>query len=418
MTAKGSHKRRRTILIIVGTFILTMLVCGCSKKDQRLSFPPGFLFGSSVAGFQVDMGCPNLAASLCEDPNSDWYQFITSQQTLTSGSTHLNGDPPSSGPGHWELYASDFDRAANELKSNGLRMSIEWSRIFPTSTVGVTGYTNLRAIANLDAINHYHAMFDALKARNLKPLVTLNHYTLPTWIHDGVGCHLDITTCSPKGWVDKDVTVAEIAKYAGFAAKEFGSKIDLWATLNEPFAVMFPGFVWPSGERTNPPAVTTKFAEAKIVLAGLIEAHARMYDAIKANDLEDADGDGKNSMVGVVYAMAPVKPAEPTNTLDVQAAKNTFYLWNMVYLNAVVLGQFDGNLDGNAVYRADLANRMDYLGINYYTRITVGGLDRPVFPDFSALSTFKECNRKGNQATRLIKRKGMMTIERFRRRSS
>src|SRR4051794_22679482 len=33
-------------------------------------FPPGFVFGSAVAGFQVDMGCPTLDRAACEDPNS------------------------------------------------------------------------------------------------------------------------------------------------------------------------------------------------------------------------------------------------------------------------------------------------------------------------------------------------------------
>jgi hypothetical protein len=38
-----------------------LLVAGCgSPGHEPLAFPPGFLFGTSVAGFQVDMGCPTL----------------------------------------------------------------------------------------------------------------------------------------------------------------------------------------------------------------------------------------------------------------------------------------------------------------------------------------------------------------------
>jgi beta-galactosidase len=353
-----------------------------------LTFPASFVFGSSIAGFQVDMGCPTLAAAECDDPNSDWYQFVTDPTTVGDAKCHLSGEPPSVGPGHWELYEQDYDLAKNELHQTGMRFSIEWSRVFPTATDAVEGYDALKAIASADALTHYHAELAALKARGMKPLVTLNHYTLPTWIHDPVGCHVDLASCSPRGWVDKDRTVKEIAKYAGFVAKEFGGEIDLWATLNEPFAVLLPGYIFPSADRSNPPAVLLKTPEAKIVLVGLVEAHARMYDAIKANDTVDADGDGKANEVGVVYAMAPVKGADPASDLDKKAAENVFYLFNMVYLNAVAKGDLDADMTGTAVHRDDLANRMDYIGVNYYTRATVEGEVDPALPDLSPLTTF------------------------------
>jgi beta-galactosidase len=368
--------------------LLCLLAAACGS-GENLGFPRQFLWGTAVAGFQVDMGCPTMPASACEDPSSDWYQFVTSPAMLADSSNFLSGDPPSAGPGHWELFASDFDLAASELGNNAFRMSLEWSRIFPAATDGIEGYEALKAAASAEAIAHYHAVFAALKARGLKPLVTLNHYTLPIWIHDGVGCHEDLAGCSRRGWVDRERTVREIAKYAGFCAREFGAEVDLWATLNEPFSgVMLAGYVFPSRDRTNPPAVRLRADEAKIVYRALIEAHARMYDAVKENDAQDADGDGVPAEIGVVYAMVPVAPRDPKNPRDVQAAQNIYYLWNLAYLNAVAKGDFDANLDGNAVRRADLAGRMDYIGINYYTRITVEGFDGPVFPQLSPLSTF------------------------------
>lgn len=363
-------------------------LAGCgSSGPEPMTFPPGFLFGTSVAGFQVDMGCPTLGAA-CDDPNSDWYVFVTDPGLVADPNTYQVGQPPSVGPGMWETYEQDFDRAQHELANNGLRLSIEWSRIFPTATDGVEGYEALGALADAGNVAHYHAVFQALRARGLEPLVTLNHYALPTWIHDTVGCHQDLANCSPRGWVDSERTVREIAKYAGFCAQEFGAEVDLWATLNEPFAVVFPGYLYPSAERANPPSVRLKSPEAKIVLRALIEAHARMYDAVKANDTVDASGDGVAAQVGVVYAMSPVAPKDPTNPLDVQAAENVFYLWNLVYLNGVVKGDVDENLDGTTVHVDSLANRMDYLGINYYSRPTVEGLEGPAIPKLSPLTTF------------------------------
>ena len=377
---------------------LILLALGCGTDDTApapapapetgLPFPKGFLFGTAVAGFQVDMGCPTLPAAECDDTHSDWYAFITAPELQKDATTYLAGDPPSAGPGQWELYAEDIERARTELSNNGMRFSFEWSRIFPTATDDAKDDTALAALADPKAVAHYHAMLKALKDSGITPLVTLNHYSLPTWIHDGVGCHKDLKACSPKGWVDKERTVREIARYAGFCAREFGAEVDLWATENEPFAVIFPGYIQPTPDRTNPPAVPLALAEAKIVFAALIEAHARMYDAVKAGDTGDADGDGKASMVGLVYSMSPVKAKDPEKPADVQAAKNVWYLWNMAFLNAVAKGDFDGELDGTATHRDDLAGRMDYIGINYYTRITVEGLDSSILPDLSPLATF------------------------------
>ena len=334
------------------------------------------------------MGCPTLPSAQCDDPNSDWFVFTTTPALIANPLTYLSGQSPTVGPGHWELYEQDFDRIQSTLNNNAYRFSFEWSRIFPTSTAGVTGYDGLKAIANPEAVAHYHAMLDAMKARGITPLATLIHYTLPSWIHDAVGCNADLTTCSPRGWVDRVQTVAEAAKYAGFVAREFGGKIDWWATLNEPYQVLLFGYVYPNAERTNPPSVLLKFDEAKIVMTALIEAHARMYDAIKSNDTVDASGDGVSSQVGVVYPVTPVHPKDPNNPRDVAGAENMFYLWNGVYLNAVARGMFDANLDGNAVLREDLAGRMDYLGMNYYFKITVEGTDTPIFATLSPKSTF------------------------------
>ncbi len=373
---------------LAALFAVASTLASCSHDPAPLALPAGFLVGASTAGFQVDMGCPTLAASACNDTHSDWYQYATSPMTRAIARTYLAGeDPAVVGPGHWELFERDFDLAHADGHTV-FRMSLEWSRIFPTSTVGITGYDALHAAANADALAHYHAVFAALRARGIKPYVTVNHYTLPTWIHDGVGCTVDFDSCTARGWADPATTVPEIAKYAGFLGREFGREVDLWATENEPFAVLLPGYVLPTASRTNPPAQSLRTTEAKVVFGALIDGHARMYDALHAADTFDADGDGVAANVGLVYAMAPVAPRDPTRALDVQAAQNVFYLWNMAFLNAVVGGRFDANLDGHAVPRADLAGRMDHLGINYYVRIGVQGASAPVVPALSPLTTF------------------------------
>ncbi len=356
------------------------------------AFPKGFVFGSAIAGFQSDMGCPTLPPGQCDDPNSDWYVFTTSPVTVNDDNAHLSGQNPSVvSPGFWELAEEDIARANEDMHHNGLRFSIEWSRIFPNPTDDVEGFAGLKAASSEGAVRRYHAMLDALRARGMRPLVTINHYSLPSWIHDAAGCHTNVDTCSPRGWLDRDRTLREIVKFASFCAEEFGADVDWWATLNEPLQNMLFGYVQPSEQRSHPPAVRLAIDEAKVVFNALIDAHARIYDAIKLHDTVDADEDGAASFVGVVYPLVPIEPKDPGSANDRKAADNIDYLWNRAYLNAVALGKYDPKMDRNTVTRDDLVGRMDYIGVNYYFGMKVSsflfGAAVPILSGLSPLFT-------------------------------
>ncbi len=366
--------------------LLSLVLVGCEPR----AFPEKFLFGAATAGFQIDPGCPTRPAAECVDTRSDWYQWVNSKDELQDLKDLITFEPLSNAPGFWELYEQDFDRAKKDMGLDSIRVSIEWSRIFPTPTDALDG-ARLDAEADAANVAAYHAQFAALKARGITPLVTIHHYTLPLWIHDGVACHKDLSTCTAKGWLDRERIVREIAKYAGYVAREFGGEVDLWATQNEPFAVVLPGYLLPSKDRVNPPGLTLKVNEAKAVMSAMIEAHARMYDAVKANDLVDADRDGTAATVGLVYSMTPTKGKDPDSRVDTRAAENVFYLYNTAFLDGVVKGIVDADLDGKPDATEpdpQLAGRMDYLGINFYTRITVKGVGTPSFPSLSPLTTF------------------------------
>ena len=352
-------------------------------------FPAGFLWGTATAGFQVEAGCPTIPAAECEDRNSDWYQFVMDPELRAEMGNHLSGQDISAASGFYELYESDIGLVKNGLSSNAFRVGVEWSRIFPTSTVGVTDHAALRALASPAGLDFYRRVFTAARAQDIKLLVTLNHYVLPLWMHDGKACHQNVDTCTARGWLDSNI-IPELAKFSGFVAREYGDLVDLWATQNEPLAVVVAGYAQPTETRTNPPALSFRFAEARTVAANMQIAHARQYDAVKANDTVDVDGDGKVAEVGLVYNVAPVHPRDPNNALDVLAAQDTDYLYNQAFLNGIIRGDLDADLDGVPEHRADLENRMDYIGLNYYTRIVLAGTSdgNPVFPEFSIKTTF------------------------------
>lgn len=359
--------------------LITILACDPAEdsapKDEATS---DFLWGTATAGFQVEPGCPTL--SPCEDPNSDWYQWVTDPELIAESGTHLSGEPLSAGPGHYELWEDDLDLAL-ALGTNAIRVSIEWSRLFPDGAAeAATSVDELEAHADPAAVAWYDAYFDGIVARGLTPVVTLNHYTLPLWVHDGKSCHLDLAGCSPNGWMDAARMSRLLELYGGFAARHYGDRVRWWATLNEPLAIVLAGYLLPSSDRTNPPGVVDPEAAFAVTFA-LVEGHAALYDGVHAED-EDA-------MVGLVPNLAAVQPADPEDPLDVQGAEHGDYVYNRVMLNAAILGEFDRDVDGVAEEsRPDIAGKMDWIGVNYYTRITFIGLDSPLFEGYAMTDFF------------------------------
>jgi len=72
----------------------------------------------------------------------------------------------------WNRYEQDLDLIV-ELGLNSYRLSVEWARIEPE-----------RGVIDAEALAHYRRMLEACRARDILPVVTLHHFTLPLWVAD------------------------------------------------------------------------------------------------------------------------------------------------------------------------------------------------------------------------------------------
>jgi beta-glucosidase/6-phospho-beta-glucosidase/beta-galactosidase len=374
--------------MIRASSFFVLLFVATAAQAKGLPFPKGFLWGTAIAGFQSDMG---VGAPV--DAGTDWWVWVRDPANLAAH--RVSGDLPENGPGFWNLYKKDAKLVRGQLAGSAFRMGIEWSRIFPMSTAGVDasgGVTAdtiaaLDALADQDAVAHYRAVFAALRKRHLKPLVTLNHFTLPLWIHDPIEVRDAFTGVDPfagpvpagiahGGWLDPTI-VGEFEKFAAYAAYKFGDLVDFWATLNEPVVVIVSGFVNAPGVGGNFPPGIFNFAAVLQTIPNLVAAHARGYDALHAWDTVDADGDGVPVVAGVVHNMVAFDPTTPGVPNDEMGAAHADYLFNRVFPIAITSGKFDANLDGDTddagETRPDLAGRSDFLGVNYYLRATATG---------------------------------------------
>jgi beta-glucosidase/6-phospho-beta-glucosidase/beta-galactosidase len=369
------------------------LLVACHGPDDEVvpSFPVGFVWGTAAAGFQVDPGCPTWSEEECVDGASDWYQWVTDPEIIATDALYVTGEPLSAGPGMWETFEQDADRMQDD-GLGGFRLSIEWSRLFPDPAAEqATTVDELAALAEPASVARYHQMFGALVERGLRPSVTVNHYTLPLWVHDGVACHEDLATCERDGWVDGERIVPLIALYAGFVAREFGGDVDEWATLNEPLAGVLSGYLIPSASRSAPPGLSMVGDAAAAMLQNQIVAHAAMYDAIHTEDTADADGDGSVASVGLVLNMVAISPKDPTQDDDQLAAAHTDHLYHRVFLDGLTSGDWDDDLDGAFDRRRDdLAGRLDWIGINYYANIVVSGLPFSLVDEVPAFDAYPE----------------------------
>lgn len=92
------------------------------------------------------------------------------------------------------------------------RFSFSWTRILPT------GYAN---IVSKDGIKYYHDLLDELEKNKIKPMVTLYHWDHPQVFQD-LG-----------GWTN-GVMVDLFGDYARVVFKEFGHRVKIFTTINEP----------------------------------------------------------------------------------------------------------------------------------------------------------------------------------------
>jgi beta-galactosidase len=351
-----------------------------------MDFPKNFLWGVSTSGFQFEMGDK---AGKNVDPNTDWYVWAHDAANIQKGI--VSGDLPENGVNYWDLYKKDHDLAKN-IGLNAYRIGVEWSKIFSKNTnnvqVGVEkasdgniskieitdqAIEDLDHIADKEALNHYRDVINDLKANGFKVFVCLNHFTLPLWIHNPIIVRDTKLAKGPRGWFDEK-TIVEFTKYAAYMAWKVGDIVDNWVTFNEPMVIPEAGYI--ASESGFPPGLNNFKALRKVAL-NMVIAHARAYDAIKKLDTIKADEESPApANVGLIQDVIPAKPLDEKSELDIKAANFINNMHNHFFLQAITNGRLDENFGGakeKGEAKGYLENRLDWLGINYYTRPIVKG---------------------------------------------
>jgi beta-glucosidase len=351
----------RQVAVLVGLWSALAAFAGCSSDEaaapsgppEEVTFPANFLFGSATAAFQIETG--NL--------HTDWGTWVSLDGRIK------NGDKPDVG-GPDALHHVDEDVGAlRDTGQNAYRLSIEWGRIYPTRAAFDAD------TPDADALAAYDGILGKLRAAGITPMVTLQHFALPDYLSDPT------KSSEPQGW-ERPETTELFAQFAARMAARFKDKVDWWVTINEPLVVAVTGYV----AGLAPPGAVLQAERAFAVVRAEARAHARAFDAIHQADTVDADGDGKSALVSVAAHQRTFHALDPAEPEDVTAAERVRYLWNLWFLNAIVRGDWDEDMDGVAETKADpaLVHRADYLGINYYSDTLVSAGTPPRIPIVNA----------------------------------
>ncbi|KUH32194.1 beta-galactosidase [Thermococcus celericrescens] len=343
-----------------------------------------FYWGVVQSAFQFEMGDPLRQAI---DARSDWWQWVRDPFNIKNDL--VSGDLPEDGINNYELYEIDH-RLAKDLDLNAYQLTIEWSRIFPCPTFGVDAEVErdsyglikrvkikketleeLDGLANHSEVAHYRAVLKNLKKLGFSTFVTLNHQTLPLWLHNPIEVRRNPEGARARGWVDEG-SIVEFVKFSAYVAWKFPDLVDFWATFDEPMVTVELGYLAPYVGW--PPGILNPNAAKKVIIHQMV-AHARAYDAIK---------EFSKAPVGIILNIIPAYPLNPRDERDVKAAENYDYFHNRLFLNALNDGRVDLELNREEVKINHLA-RNDWIGNNYYTREVVKWVE-PKFKELPMVS--------------------------------
>ncbi|QOS79188.1 family 1 glycosylhydrolase [Paenibacillus sp. JNUCC31] len=194
-----------------------------TNQENKQVFPAGFLWGGATAANQLEGAFDADGKGLS---TSDMAPFVPKELrngkdfTFDVNSVELeeflggNTDvyfPKRNGVDFFHRYKEDIALFA-EMGFKVLRISMAWTRIFPTGE---------EEVPNEAGLAFYDNVLDELLKHNIEPLVTISHYEMPI--------HL---TQKYNGWEDRRL-IDLYLKFANTLFDRYKDKVKYWITFNE-----------------------------------------------------------------------------------------------------------------------------------------------------------------------------------------
>ncbi len=292
-----------------------------------MTFPKDFLWGTATASYQVEGAAQedNRGASI-------WDTFSRKPGAVLHGHT---GDM---GSDQYHRYEEDTALMA-QLGIASYRFSLSWSRIYPD------GHGDL----NIKGFDYYHRLVDSLLTRGIEPAVTLYHWDLPQVLEDR------------GGWPERD-TAMRYVDYAETCFREFGDKVSMWITLNEPYCAAYLGY-----QRGVHAPGREDFPDAIRAVHHLNLAHGLAVEAFR--------GGGHKGQIGITLNLETPRPATSRDE-DILAADRAADQGTRMFMEPLFGGEYPErflsaypglHIPAESGDMAHISAPIDFLGLNYYT---------------------------------------------------
>lgn len=175
-----------------------------------MKFPKGFLWGGATAANQFE-GAWQEGGKGPNVPDHIRGGTLTEPRLWDKEIDENVYYPSHEAVDFYHHYKEDI-ALYGEMGFKCFRLSVNWSRIFPTG---------MEDTPNPEGLQFYHNVFAECKKYGIEPLVTISHYELPWGLSEKYN-----------GWTDREV-IGHYVRYATTLFKEYKDEVKYWLTFNE-----------------------------------------------------------------------------------------------------------------------------------------------------------------------------------------
>ena len=295
-----------------------------------------FTWGVATSAYQIEGGSESRGRSI-------WDRFAAVEGNIADGTS---GEIATD---HFRRYREDVS-LMKDLGVDAYRFSTAWPRVIPDGVGRVSQ----------DGLDFYDRLVDELLSAGIDPWVTLYHWDLPLPLEER------------GGWPNRS-TAEAFADYTDAVTKRLGDRVKNWITINEPWVAAFLGYL----EGIHAPG-RKSWRDALAAAHHLLLAHGRAVPVIRSNVA--------SARVGIALDCRPVEPASPSMA-DTMATRHFDGFRNRWFFDPIfgrgypedmvaayrARGRIDRDGIGfeHALDQEEIATEIDFLGINYYTSLTV-----------------------------------------------
>lgn len=320
---------------------------------KRQDFPAEFIFGVGSSAYQVEGAWQEDGKGM-----QTWDCF-----TMRNPGRIFDGSNGCVSIDSYHRMKEDV-QLLKKMGVKNYRFSLSWSRILPGGKVSMG--------KNMKGIDYYNRLIDELKANDIEPFVTLFHFDLPNALEE------EYMGCLSSKLVDDFVNYAELCFW------EFGDRVKNWVTINEPYGVVYAGYVVGMGApgRGGTGQEGDPATEPYTVAYNLLNCHAAAYRKYQ-EDFKDV----QKGRVGITLGTNFFKPANKGNPDDMKAVEYALDFAFGLFFEPIVSGNWPASVQNFAVLpsvnhpqgrtlpqftedqKKKLIQSIDFLGVNYYNSL-------------------------------------------------